>query len=125
MDKQRSEIGHFWTRLMAGHDWDQSKLWRCSMELLATDGMEAFATLQTEDVDLVLSDVQMPRLDGFSLTRKIKSDPHHKDMPVILVTSFASAEDKARGIEAGADAYIAKSSFDQNKLLQTIEHLTD
>ncbi|MEW6365398.1 MAG: hybrid sensor histidine kinase/response regulator [Acidobacteriota bacterium] len=93
--------------------------------LLATDGVEAFGTLQTEEVDLVLSDVQMPRLDGFSLTRKIKSDPRHKDMPVILVTSFASPEDKARGIEAGADAYIAKSSFDQNKLLQTIEHLTD
>ncbi len=93
--------------------------------LLATDGMEALGVLQTESVDLVLSDIEMPHMDGFNLTLKIRSSAQHKELPVILVTSLASPEDKTRGIEAGADAYIIKSSFDQGKLLQTIEQLTD
>jgi two-component system chemotaxis sensor kinase CheA len=65
----------------------------------------------------------MPRLDGFALTQRIKSDPQTAELPVILVTSLDSAEDKAHGIEVGADAYIVKSSFDQNNLLETIEQL--
>lgn len=93
--------------------------------LLATDGMEALGVLQTESVDLVLSDIEMPHMDGFNLTLKIRSSAQHKELPIILVTSLASPQDKTRGIEAGADAYINKSSFDQGKLLQTIEQLTD
>jgi two-component system chemotaxis sensor kinase CheA len=65
----------------------------------------------------------MPRLDGFGLTKRIKGDPHTANVPVILVTSLDSVEDKSRGIEAGADAYIVKSRFDQNNLLETIEQL--
>ena len=91
---------------------------------LATDGHEALSAIATDGVpDLIVSDVVMPRLDGFELTQRIREDSHTADVPVILVTSLDSAEDKARGIEVGADAYITKSSFDQNNLLETIEQL--
>lgn len=91
---------------------------------LATDGQEALNAIATGGVpDLIVTDVVMPRLDGFGLTQRIKEDPHTADVPVILVTSLDSAEDKARGIQVGADAYITKSSFDQNNLLETIEQL--
>jgi two-component system chemotaxis sensor kinase CheA len=65
----------------------------------------------------------MPRLNGFELTRQIKQDTSMAHIPVILVTSLDSLQDKTRGIEAGADAYIVKSRFDQNNLLETIEQL--
>jgi two-component system chemotaxis sensor kinase CheA len=91
---------------------------------LATDGQEALGTIAAEGVpDLIVSDVVMPRLDGFGLTQRLKEDPRTADIPVILVTSLDSAEDKSRGIEVGADAYITKSTFDQNNLLETIEQL--
>jgi two-component system chemotaxis sensor kinase CheA len=91
---------------------------------LATDGQEALGAIATGGVpDLIVSDVVMPRLDGFGLTQRIREDPQTASVPVILVTSLDSSEDKARGIEVGADAYITKSSFDQNNLLETIEQL--
>jgi two-component system chemotaxis sensor kinase CheA len=91
---------------------------------LATDGQEALGTIAVSGVpDLIVSDVVMPRLDGFGLTQRVREDPNTASVPVILVTSLDSAEDKARGIEVGADAYITKSSFDQNNLLETIEQL--
>jgi two-component system chemotaxis sensor kinase CheA len=91
---------------------------------LATDGQEALSAVAVGGVpDLIVTDVVMPRLDGFGLTQRIKEDPRTADVPVILVTSLDSSEDKARGIEVGADAYITKSSFDQNNLLETIEQL--
>jgi two-component system, chemotaxis family, sensor kinase CheA len=86
----------------------------------AVDGMEALTTLRFEQVDLVISDVQMPRLDGFELTAKIRADKSLAALPVILITSLASREDKARGGEAGANAYIVKTSFDQGDLLDAI-----
>jgi two-component system chemotaxis sensor kinase CheA len=91
---------------------------------LATNGQEALGAIAAGGVpDLIVSDIVMPRLDGFELTRRIKDDPHTAGVPVVLVTSLDSAEDKARGIEVGADAYITKSTFDQNNLLETIEQL--
>jgi two-component system chemotaxis sensor kinase CheA len=91
---------------------------------IATDGQEALSAIAAAGVpDLVISDISMPRLDGFGLTKRIKSSPHTSNVPIILVTSLDSAEDKSRGIEAGADAYIVKSRFDQNNLLETIEQL--
>lgn len=91
---------------------------------LATDGQEALLTIASGDLpDLIVTDVVMPHLDGFGLTQRIREDPRTENIPVILVTSLDSAEDKARGIEVGADAYITKSSFDQNSLLDTIEQL--
>ncbi|MBN1812838.1 MAG: hybrid sensor histidine kinase/response regulator [Anaerolineae bacterium] len=91
---------------------------------VATDGQEALNTIAESGVpDLIISDILMPRVNGFELTERIKEDPKTAQVPVILVTSLGSAEDKTRGIEAGADAYIVKSAFDQGNLLETIEQL--
>jgi two-component system chemotaxis sensor kinase CheA len=91
---------------------------------LATDGQEAWDVIAAGGLpDLVVSDVAMPRLDGIELTSRLKSDPRTSSLPVILVTSLDSPQDKARGIDAGADAYITKGSFDQSNLLETIEQL--
>jgi two-component system chemotaxis sensor kinase CheA len=92
---------------------------------VATDGLEALNAIEADIAlpDLVISDVAMPRLDGIDLTTQLKTNTRTAEVPVILVTSLASAADKARGIEAGADAYIVKGNFDQNNLLETIEQL--
>jgi two-component system chemotaxis sensor kinase CheA len=91
---------------------------------LAIDGQEALNVIANRGLpDLIVSDIAMPRLNGFELTRQIKQDTSMAHIPVILVTSLDSLQDKTRGIEAGADAYIVKSRFDQNNLLETIEQL--
>ena len=91
---------------------------------IAMDGYEALAIVRSPDrPDLVVTDIVMPRMNGFDLTRNIKDDPQTTSLPVILVTSLDSPEDKERGIEVKADAYIVKSSFDQVNLLETIEQL--
>jgi two-component system chemotaxis sensor kinase CheA len=90
---------------------------------LAIDGVEALELMANELPDLVISDIAMPRLDGLGLAQRLKSNEQTRHLPVILVTSLESPEDKARGIEVGADAYIVKSGFDQNNLLETIRQL--
>lgn len=90
----------------------------------AVDGIDALTTLRTGQFDLVVSDVEMPRMDGFDLTAKIRQEPKLRELPVILVTALDSREDKERGIDVGADAYIVKSSFDQSNLLEVIRRLT-
>jgi two-component system chemotaxis sensor kinase CheA len=89
----------------------------------AVDGAEAFAALKMADFDLLVSDVDMPRLNGFGLTQKIRSDPKLAGLPVILVTALGSREDRERGIDAGANAYIVKSSFDESDLLEVLGRL--
>jgi two-component system chemotaxis sensor kinase CheA len=90
---------------------------------LAADGLEAWALLQEGDFDLLLTDAEMPRLDGFGLTQKVRGDDRLKELPVVLMTSLDSAEDKQRGIRAGADAYVVKGTFDQEKLLAVVGQL--
>jgi two-component system chemotaxis sensor kinase CheA len=91
---------------------------------LATNGEEALGLLVSDGPpNVIVSDINMPRLDGFQMTARVKQDNRYQDVPVILVTSLDSPADKARGIEVGADAYIVKSSFDQGNLLETIEQL--
>jgi two-component system chemotaxis sensor kinase CheA len=90
----------------------------------AVDGLEAFSLLRAEAFDLVVSDVEMPRLDGFGLTARIRADQKLADLPVVLVTALESAEDRERGIDAGASAYLVKSSFDQGHLLEALRRLT-
>lgn len=90
---------------------------------VAADGLEALAALRRERVDLVVSDVDMPRLDGFELTRRIKADPGTRDLPVVLVTALDSPEQQEQGLDAGADAYLLKRAFDQRVLLETIQRL--
>ncbi len=86
----------------------------------AVDGAEAYASLREGQFDLVVSDVDMPRLNGFELTKKIRADRRISELPVILVTALESREDRERGIEAGANAYIIKTSFEQGNLLEII-----
>jgi two-component system chemotaxis sensor kinase CheA len=89
----------------------------------AVDGEEAFAALSTAPCDLVVSDIEMPRMNGFDLTARIRADKKFAELPVVLVTSLQSREDRERGVEAGANAYIVKSSFDQSNLLEIIRRL--
>jgi len=90
---------------------------------VAADGVEALSVLQSDHCDLVVSDILMPEMDGFEFTAAVKADPNLREIPVILVTALESREDKERGIEVGADAYIVKSSFDQETLLDAVEQL--
>ena len=89
----------------------------------AVDGLDAFTTLRTEEFDLVVSDVDMPRMSGFDLTAKIRADKKLSELPVVLVTALESRQDRERGIDVGANAYIVKSSFDQSNLLEVIRRL--
>jgi two-component system chemotaxis sensor kinase CheA len=89
----------------------------------AVDGMDAFTRLRSGNFDLVVSDVDMPRLSGFELTTKMREDKKLREIPVVLVTSLESSQDRERGIEAGANAYIVKSSFDQSNLLEVVRGL--
>ena len=89
----------------------------------AVDGMDGWTTLKSEPSDLVVSDVDMPRMDGFALTQAIRGDPKVSNLPVVLVTGKETREDRERGIDAGANAYIIKSSFDQGNLLEVIRGL--
>ena len=89
----------------------------------AVDGMDAYTTLKTGKFDLIVSDVEMPRMDGFDLTVKVRADKQLSKLPVILVTALESREHRERGIDAGANAYIVKSSFDQSNLLEIVQRL--
>jgi len=89
----------------------------------AVDGQDGLTTLKTAHFDLVVSDVQMPRMDGYELTTRIRQDKALSEIPVILVTSLGAREDRERGVEAGASAYIVKTSFDQGSLLETVKRL--
>ncbi|BCR03125.1 transcriptional regulator [Desulfuromonas versatilis] len=89
----------------------------------AVDGADGFTRAKSESFDLVVSDVDMPRMNGFDLTAKIRSDKKLAETPVVLVTSLESRDDKERGIEVGANAYIVKGDFDQSNLLETIGRL--
>jgi two-component system chemotaxis sensor kinase CheA len=89
----------------------------------AVDGIDAISHLKTEKFDAVVSDVDMPRMNGFNLTEKIRGDKKLSELPVVLVTALGSREDRERGIDVGANAYIVKSSFDQSNLLETLRRL--
>jgi two-component system chemotaxis sensor kinase CheA len=91
--------------------------------LPAADGEEALALAREAGCDLVVSDVQMPRLDGLGLTRRLKADPKLSRVPVILVTSLDTAEDRAAGLEAGADGYLVKRDVQRGKLLDLVRQL--
>ena len=89
----------------------------------AVDGVAGFTALRTETFDLVVSDVEMPRLNGFDLTAKIRADKKLAELPVILVTALETREDRERGIDVGANAYLVKSNFDQSNLLEAVRRL--
>lgn len=90
---------------------------------VAVDGLDAFDKLGRHSYDALVSDIMMPNMSGLTLTEKIRQDKKFREMPVILVTTLASDEDRKRGVEAGASAYIVKSSFDQRVLIDTLRRL--
>nr|MDA3834817.1 response regulator [Spirochaetales bacterium] len=89
----------------------------------AGDGKEALELAADEQFDLVITDIEMPRLDGITLAHTLRGKREYRHTPIILVTSRDSPEDRTRGIQAGADAYIVKSAFDQGVLIETINTL--
>ena len=89
----------------------------------AVDGAEGWRTIERQEIALVVSDIEMPHLDGIGLCERIRANPRTAALPVILVTSLDEPAQRERGLEAGADAYITKSSFDQDTLLDTVRML--
>jgi CheY-like chemotaxis protein len=90
---------------------------------LAADGVEALERLAKEPMDLVVTDIMMPRMDGLALTRQLRAEPRFRRLPIVVVTSLDKEEERRQGLEAGADAYITKAAFDQGHLLTVIEGL--
>ncbi len=90
---------------------------------VAVDGLEALEMLRVEKADLIVTDIQMPRLDGFGLVEALKADRRFKDIPVIIVSSLERPEDQERGLLLGADAYVVKRKFDQTELLEAIRQM--
>ena len=84
---------------------------------------DGFNQLGSTTCDAVVSDIQMPNMDGFAFAEKIRHDKKYQELPIILVTSLTSDEDKRRGVEVGANAYITKADFDQTLLLDTLRRL--
>jgi two-component system chemotaxis sensor kinase CheA len=90
----------------------------------ARDGSEALAKVVAEpDVELVVTDIEMPEMDGIELLRSIRSEPQHSSLPIVVVTARGGEEDRRRGVEVGADAYLVKDEFNQQALLDTVERL--
>ncbi len=91
--------------------------------IVASDGQQAWELLQTSEVDAVVSDVNMPRMDGFALCRAIRDSKRHEGLPVVLVTSLHSQADRQAGLDAGADAYLTKAGFNRDELVAALERL--
>jgi two-component system chemotaxis sensor kinase CheA len=90
---------------------------------IAVSGFDALEKLSGNRFDLMVSDVEMPGMNGFELTKKVREREETRTLPVIIVSSLASADDRRCGMEAGAQAYIVKGTFDQGTLLETVETL--
>ncbi|WP_309655402.1 hybrid sensor histidine kinase/response regulator [Vreelandella vilamensis] len=92
---------------------------------LAENGQDGLEKALLEDFDAVLTDVEMPVMDGFALTAHLRDQENYKNRPIIIITSREKESDRRRGLEVGADAYIVKGSFDQNSLVETLKLLLD
>ena len=90
---------------------------------LAEDGLVAIEKASQKVYDAIITDVEMPNLDGFSLTSQLRQDERYQEIPIIIVTSREKEEDKRRGIQVGANAYIVKGAFDQNNLIETLQNV--
>ncbi|HET8939906.1 MAG TPA: response regulator [Polyangiales bacterium] len=91
--------------------------------IAAPDGEQAFKLLLERGADIVVSDVEMPKMDGFMLTEAIRGNARFRDLPVVLLTALESDEARARGLASGASAYLVKTAFDQDNLLKTLKQL--
>ena len=90
---------------------------------VAIDGKHALSALAEAPCDLVLTDIEMPNMDGFALTEAIRAHPTLANIPVLILSSRSSADDRQRGLDAGADGYIDKSGFDEASLLTAVNRL--
>ena len=90
---------------------------------VAVDGVDGWHTVQGGGFDLVISDVDMPRMNGIDLVRSIKQDPRLRDTPVMIVSYKDREEDRRRGLDAGANYYLTKSDFHDDTLLQAVHDL--
>jgi CheY-like chemotaxis protein len=92
--------------------------------VLAEDGQEALTVLDAEsDIELLVTDIDMPELDGFGLVQAVRADGRFESLPVIIVTSRDADDDRRRGIELGADEYVVKGAFHEQTLLETVARL--
>ena len=87
---------------------------------VAVDGMEAWNTVRANYYDLIVSDIDMPRMNGFELVENIKNDPNLRQLPVIIVSYKDREEDRIRGLEVGADYYLTKGSFKDETLINAV-----
>jgi two-component system, chemotaxis family, sensor histidine kinase and response regulator WspE len=90
---------------------------------VAVDGIDGWNTLRAGSYDLTITDVDMPRMTGIELVSKIKADPKLHALPVIIVSYKDREEDRMKGLEAGADRYLTKSSFHDQTLITAVEEL--
>ncbi len=90
---------------------------------VAEDGEAGLAKAKSTRYDLIVTDCDMPKMDGFELTKNLREDQYYRDKPIIIVTGRDKEEDRLKGMKAGADAYIVKGAFDQTILLETVDSL--
>jgi two-component system chemotaxis sensor kinase CheA len=90
---------------------------------LAEDGLDGLRKAIDGDFDAVLTDVEMPNMDGFTLTARLRQEERYRNKPIVIITSREKEEDKRRGVQVGADAYIVKGDFDQSNLVDTLRAL--
>jgi two-component system chemotaxis sensor kinase CheA len=90
---------------------------------LAEDGVDGLQQARMGTFDAILTDVEMPNMDGFTLTSMLRQEEKYRDTPIVIITSREKEEDKRRGIQVGADAYIVKGEFDQTSLVDTLRSL--
>ena len=91
---------------------------------IACDGSEGLERVSADaEIDLVITDLEMPKMNGLELTRAIRARAESASLPIVIVTSLGTDDDRQAGVEAGANAYMVKQSFDQHALLDTVERL--
>jgi two-component system, chemotaxis family, sensor kinase CheA len=88
--------------------------------IVAVDGQDGWRAISEQTFDAVISDVEMPKMNGLELCARIKGNAQTRDLPVILLTSLSKPEQRAEGLRVGADAYLIKSQFNQEDLLHTL-----
>lgn len=91
--------------------------------VVAVNGSEGWKTLQSENFDMIVTDIEMPVMNGYEFTQRVKQSEEYSQIPVVMVSSLSSEEEKKRGIEVGADAYIVKGDFESQALLEVVEQL--
>ena len=90
---------------------------------VAHDGVEALKHVERLSYDLIVTDIEMPRMDGFTFVEQVRKLPRYARIPVVIVTSLERESDKQRGLRVGANAYITKGDFEQKRFVETIKSL--